>query len=147
MNIILKKDIKDLASKIKTKYPDFKISSPFSPLERKIPYPLSFLLRYDKVRFAGNVYSVETANIDEWAGLYLKLKSRQRALKRINSRIAKLNRYYTSTGELFARCIEMYFTNKEVVAVKAPSICTLLNDALNSGTVPELTGLAKICLN
>ncbi len=144
---ILNKDIKELSLKIMAKYPDFKISSPFSPLERKIPYPLSFLLKYDRVRFAGKVYSIENADLDELTGVYLKLKSRQRALRRVNSRITKLNRYYNSPGELFARCIEMYFTNKEAVAQKAPNVYIMLNNAINSYTVPELAGLAKICLN
>ncbi len=144
---IIKKDIKELSSKIKTKYPDFKISSPYFALERKVPYPFSFLLKYDRVRFAGKVYSIENADLDELTGVYLKLKSRQRALRRVNSRISKLNRYYNSPGELFARCIEMYYTNKETVAVKAPNIYIILNKAIKSHTVPELAGLAKICLN
>lgn len=147
----LRHEIKCLSDFIKNDYKDFKITSRYRPIENKFFYPASYLLKYDKVKIPGKIISVETAdkdfpNIDKTCLSYLKIKSKQRFLKRINSRISRLNRYYNSETELFARCLEVYFTNRKLLEIKAPNILIRLDEAISLNKIPLLTGLKKILL-
>ena len=52
-------EIKQLVQVIKAVYPDFKLSSSYKKIERTLTKPVSYLLKYDKVKIFNTVYSVE----------------------------------------------------------------------------------------
>ena len=128
----VKSEIKILLQKIKYTYPDFKITDKNKKIERKIcARGFAPLLKYDSVKvfnfLSFNIYRVSDSeryfNDDEKVlAYYLQLKSKKRALNRINSRISKLNKYYNSNTELFARAFELFFTNKNLLLNKAPNV-------------------------
>lgn len=72
-----------------------------------------------------NNYSIETIDSD-FPQLstpvrdYIRLKSAQRNLKRISSRLTKLNSYYKRPSELFARFVEALFADTNKVTELAP---------------------------
>ena len=132
---------------LKAKYCDFKLSMPFNKLERQLKYPLSYLLKYDRVKVFGAVYSVE--NLDSYSltedeKLYLEIKSKQRMLKRINAKINKINRYYNKSTELFARFIEQYFLNNKETQRLAPKCSNILKEKLKNNEIPMLNEVEKI---
>ena len=130
----LNEEIKDIAGKIKKIKPDFKLSETDKSIERNINYPLKYLLKYDRVKFAGKLYSLDKLDeyrLGEAEILYLLLKSKQRAVKRINSRISKLNRYYNNPTELFARFLDSYYTKSEYTKRTAPIACSILTESKN----------------
>ena len=112
------KYIKELDNSIKKKHPDFKRSYSYKPIEKIIKKTdAKYLLKYDKVRVKTFLfgttkdYSIQTVDInfpqfESDIVDYLLLKSQQRLLRRISSRISKLNCYYRRPSELFARFIE-----------------------------------------
>ena len=51
---------------------------------------------------------------------YIRLKAQQRALKRVASRISRLNSYYNRPTELFARFVEGLFIDTNMVSEIAP---------------------------
>lgn len=145
---LLKEDITKQALLLKNSQPDFKLSAPLIKLERKIPYPMKYLLKYDRVKVLNRIYSIEDidrdfSDFDIDLRLYLKLKSSQRALRRINSKISRINKYYNAPTELFARCSELYFTNKDLLSKKAPNIFKMYEEAVKLNKIPELSGLLK----
>lgn len=150
---LLKREIKELGKKLASNVPDFKLSigSPvIEKLLKKTPY--KYLLKHDRVKVLGffnsKIYTIDNIKADtkisESEIDYLLLKSKQRALKRINSRISKLNRYYNSNTELFARSVELYVKDKESFKMKAPFLYNKFTEALEKNQVPELTQLVKL---
>ena len=125
-------EIKDCSAKIKNKYPDFKRSEPYKKIEKLIrKTDAKYLLKYDRVRvknsfFGGTKdYSISTLALDfpqfdEETREYLLLKSKQRMLKRVSSRINRLNNYYKRPTELFARFVEALFVDTNKVTQIAP---------------------------
>ena len=109
------------------------------------------MLKHDRVKvlgfFSSKIYSIDdikfSTEITSDEIDYLILKSKQRALKRINSRISKLNCYYNSNTELFARSIELYAKNKEEFKLKAPKLYNKITKAIEENRVPELSNLIK----
>lgn len=139
--------IKNITKELKSSYPDLKISEPFNSIEKNIRKTnLKYLLKYDKVKliegFSTKLYSIDNIDSSEEIKSYLKLKSLQRYLKRINSRINRLNKYYNSPTELFARALEIYLTNKEECTRKAPNLTKYLDNT----TISEVKDLKKIFL-
>lgn len=119
------KEIKALADKIKQTEADFKISKPNKKLERFLSSPLKYFLKYDRVKIFNKIYSVTDLSdydLSDEQKYYLELKSKQRALKRINSRISKLNKYYNAPTELFARFFETYALSKNEAYELAPEL-------------------------
>ena len=119
----LREEIRVLNKRIKSDYPDFKMTEKNNKIEKNLPPALRYLLRYDNVRYNNKVYSVNKINelsLDDIEKDYIVLKSKQRAIKRINSRIARLNRYYNNPSELFARFVNLYYTNPEMTKKLAP---------------------------
>lgn len=115
----LKSEIKILSDKLK-KYD-------FEDLERKIKKTqLKYLLKHDKVKVLEGIfyklYSIDELKQESDFELYVILKSRQRALKRINSKISRLNKYYNSPTELFARSFELYVTEPNKLLKIAPNV-------------------------
>ena len=99
----LSNEIKSISSSLKMTFPNFKMSEPCKNLENIIRNSeLKHLLKHDNVKvFKGlgyKYYSIKSIedgfpNLDENIAKYLVLLSKKRALKRINSRISRLNRY------------------------------------------------------
>ena len=130
----LNMELKDLVSKIKRFYPDFKLSEKNTCIENNIKYPFKYLLKYDRINFSGKLYSVmqsEDYGIDEPGVLYILIKSKQRAIRRINARISKLNRYYNCPSELFARFLDAYYTKTDYTKHIAPNACLCLSNSKN----------------
>ena len=146
----IQNEIKILSLKLKESHRDFKLTHPCKEIERLIPLHLKYLLKYDKVKLLNKIYTVD--NLDLYIKNtdiinYIKLKSKQRQLKRTNNRISKLNNYYTRPTELFARFIELYFCNNELSKKIAP-ICTKeLDNCILNKTIPELAELQSIINN
>lgn len=118
-------DVKNMANIIKKNYPDFRLSAPFKKFENKFNLTLKYLLKYDRVNFNNTIYSVENIDKDFYElsneeCLYIKIRAKQRMIRKINNRISRLNRYYNSPTELFARFIELFYTNKEETRKLAP---------------------------
>lgn len=142
-------EIKDLVSIIKESFPDFKQSQSFRPIEKNIKMPLKFLLQYDRVCFVNTIYSVDEIDsvftyLTPPQSSYIKLKSKQRALRRINAKINRLNKYYNKTTELFARFVEQYFNINTHLRQIAPRACEEFDMALKQNKVPEFRALAEV---
>lgn len=119
-------EIKEISCQLKKIYPKFKLSEKSRELEKGIKSPLNYLLKYDRVNFAGRVYSTDKLceyNLTNEQALYIILKTKQRALSRVKSKINRLNRYYNNPTELFARFTDMYFTKPELILKLAPKTC------------------------
>ena len=145
------KEISELTSIIKSEYPNFNRNKPFPEIERNIRGTAKFLLKYDRIKMLNKVVSID--NIDVFSKLsktdiyYLKLKSKQRMLRRIDSRINKYNRYYNSPSELLARFAEMYFTRNEKARSIAPNACTRFDETIKRGEDNTLSELSSILLH
>ncbi len=131
----LASEIKEMAKQIKQTYPDFKLSAPYKKFERHFSLPLRYLLKYDRINFNNTIYSVENLGKDfyelsEEELLYVKIKSKQRMIGRINGRISKLNRYYNNPTELFARFVELFYSDKNCAKRIAPNVCKAFNTEL-----------------
>lgn len=140
---------KKLASYIKAVYPNFKVSEPFKPIERLLKYPVKYLLKYDKIQVLTQIYAVDTLENDfktltEEQIAYIRLKSNQRQLARINSKINRLNKYYNQPSELWARFFDLFFTNREAVEKLAPSISARFLNFINNKTVKEIEAVDAI---
>ena len=102
----LNTEIKALSDNLKQIVPDFKLSERNKSIEKNMSMPIKYLTKYDNVKFLNKVYSLsklKELNLSDKENLYLIIKSKQRALNRINSKINRLNRYYNNPSELFAR--------------------------------------------
>lgn len=125
-------EIKAIDKKIKETFPDFKRSVPYSKFEKLIKKTdAKYLLKYDRVciktMFLGQTKNYSVDNIerdfpqfDESVINYIKLKSRQRTLKKIAARISRLNSYYKRPTELFARFVEGLFIDTDKISEIAP---------------------------
>ncbi len=130
----LNAELKELTSDMKKLCPDFKLSERNKKIEKSINYPFKYLLKYDRVKFMSRIYSVCEAGeygLGDEAKLYLCIKSKQRAIKRINSKISRLNKYYNSPAELFARFLDAYYTKSEYTNLNAPLACSYLKKSKN----------------
>ena len=148
----LSKEIRMLAELIKTSYPDFKLSFPCKEIEKKLKFPVKYFLKYDKIRIFNKTYSIEHIE-DDFKYLssiqlaYISLKSKQRVLSRIKSKIAKLNKYYIRPAELFARFAEVYFLNPAKSQKLAPLITAKMTNAIMENKIPEFAKLVQILSN
>ena len=149
----LKAKIKTYSAELKQSYPDFSLSEPFKPLENKIKkYDFKYLLKYDKVKvikgFSSKIYSIqilENEGFDDEEILnYLKLKSVQRMIRRINSKISRLNRYYNSPTELLARSFEYYIKDEASMKNYAPNIYKRYNDIAKNDEIYIISDMIKI---
>ena len=123
-------DITEL--KIKETYPDFKRSYPYPAFDKIVKKSdAKYLLKYDRVivktTFFGKTKEYSIKNIDEdfpelsqEIRTYIKIKSGQRALKRISSRLNRLDAYYKRPTELFARFVEGLFIDTNKISEIAP---------------------------
>jgi len=72
-----------------------------------------------------------------------ELKQKQRFLKSINNKISRLNRYYNSPSELFARSMELYITNPETFKIKAPLLNEKYKSLIKNNIIPMMSNLVK----
>ena len=136
-------EIKNLVRRIKVYYPDFKLSQKNKKIEKEINGAIKYLLKYDRVNFFGKLYSIDKISeydLKEEVKLYLLISSKQRAVKRINSRINRLNKYYNNLSELFARFLDSYYTKTDYTKDIAPTACSFIEKS-NS---PYIENLNKI---
>ena len=143
----LKADIKDLTKQIKSEYPDFSPNyGPFEKYIKKMEY--KHLLKHDKVKvlngFWFKLYSIDNfekdfPNENQYIKYYLKLLSTKRALKRINSRISRLNKYYNSPTELLARSLEYYICKPELMEKKTPNLYKYYSSLIDSRKIPMIS--------
>ena len=139
----LSSEIKTMTLKIKDLCPDFKLSEKNKTIEKKIKGPLRYLLKYDRVNYWGKIYSMDRTDdyeLGDDVKLYLMIKSKQRAINRINSKINRLNKYYNNPSELFARFLDSYYTRGEYTKKTAPiaSMC------LEKSNIPYIEKLNNI---
>ena len=130
--------IKEHKKIIVASFPNFKICSKFKEFNKFIKHSdAKYLLKYDRVQIKKfwfskkRIISIDSLNKDfpdmpEAFSSYIILKSKQRFLKRINSRINKINRYYNNSSELFARFVEMYYMNPDKAHRLAPTACKIM---------------------
>ena len=149
-------NIKGLDLKIKEKYPDFKRSAAFSPIEKLIKKTdAKYLLKYDRVRIKKlpgipeKLYSVHDIernfpSFDSSTVNYIKLKSQQRYLRRLSARAAKLNRYFRRPSELFARFIESLYSNPAYTKLNAPCAYARYMELLNERHYPYLKEFSEL---
>lgn len=149
-------EIKQLDKQIKLHYPEFKRSYPFKPFDSALKKTDAvYLLKYDRVKVktgffkSTQEYSVKTFEKDfpqfnEHIKTYVLLKSQQRLLKRISSRIGRLNRYYKRPSELFARFVQGLYADKSFVGQIAPNAFYQFNKLLNEGYYYELGDFLEI---
>lgn len=72
---------------------------------------------------------------------------KQRQLRSINSKIQRLNRYYNSYTELFARSMEIYVLENDKFSKKAPLLKKLYDSELSKKQNLELSNFIKIFIN
>ena len=140
----VKQEILSLTKQLKESHKFIEDVKSCLKIEQKINKTnLKYLLKYDKVKvvelFTTKIYTIEELDKTTDVGLYLTLKSKQRALKRINSKISRLNKYYNSPTELFARSFELYATDNDKLLKIAPNVHKEFNNAINSNKIKLLT--------
>ena len=112
-------------------------------------FNLKFLLSHDNVKlingFTELFYSIDNLNTDLDIELYLKIKSKKRALNRINSKITKMNKYYNSPTELFARFFEMFVMEKDKLQQIAPFSYAKFEKVFLEKKIPYINNFIK-CL-
>ncbi|MCQ2744199.1 MAG: hypothetical protein MJ230_05325 [bacterium] len=148
----LKKEISKLNDYIKNFYPDFKLSEPYKKIEKNLSKSAKYLLKYDRVKLLSGltfkIYSIENLKKDfkelnEVEYKYILLKSKQRNLRRINSKISKLNKYYNSPTELIARSFEYFIFNPNIMQEITPKLFDFYK--LNSIKNPQIKKMIEIC--
>ena len=148
---LITKDVKKIAESLNEIYPSFKLSSPCKEIERLMSRPLKYLLKYDQVMYNNQIYSIQlleaSGSVSNEILLYLKLKSKQRLLRRLTNKISKLNKYYNNPSELFARFFGLYFTNNILSKELAPSISKKMSDIIEQRGVLYLREVAEIYKN
>ena len=95
------------------------------------------------------IYSVSSLNensenLSKIQIAYIDLKSKQRELSRLNSKIFKYNRYYNSQTELFARFCELYFLKNDKVHKLAPNLSLLFSEKLKASQIKQLNFLEDL---
>ncbi|MBE7711474.1 MAG: hypothetical protein E7Z92_04970 [Cyanobacteria bacterium SIG31] len=149
----LNKEIKELQKQITNFDSKYKINKCSKSLENSIKKSrYKHLLKHDRVKVYGllscNFYSIESLEkckeLSEIEINYIKLKSKERAKRRISSKISKINKYYNSTTELFARSIELYAQDKDKFRNNYPKLYKKLDFAVQNNLVPELTKILNL---
>lgn len=143
-------EIKEIDKAIKLEYPDFKRSYPYKRFDKVIKgTDAKYLLKYDRVQvktmFLGKTQNYSIKTIDEdfpqletAARNYIRIKSKQRTLKRIASRTSRLNCYYKRPTELFARFVEALFVDTQKVSELAPHTYLVFCSELSKNRYLEL---------
>lgn len=147
----VQRDIKRFLLEIALIYPNIEKKEFSKIIEAKInKKPYKYLLKYDSVKvlsgLTSKIYSIKNIEDDNDIKLYLELKSKERLLKRIKNRISKLNKYYNTPTELFARTFELYTTDKEKLKKIAPNIYNDYEECITNNKIPLITNFIKFYL-
>ena len=115
-----KKEIAFLLNQLKVNNQNFNLRT-----KRLYPEPIIYFTKYEKFSYNDKMYNLENISQDfkflsEDDIMYIKLKLNQNKLKRINSKISKLNKYYNNKSELFARFCELFFLQRQKAIKIAP---------------------------
>ncbi len=118
-------------------------------LEAKInKSKLKYLLTYDNVNlislFGSERLTINDLNDDSELSNYLILQSKKRALKRVNSKINRLNKYYNSSSELFARAFEYFIFEQETLNKKSPNVFRMFKEIYLTNKIPIMTSFVNI---
>ena len=146
---LLQKEINTLKQEISSFSPEKSFEEVISKIERSFGSPAKYLLMYDKVRVWGKIYSTETISEDfpmlsDIQIAYIKLKAKKRAIRRIGAKITRLNKYYNTPSELFARFSELYFLNNTLAQRIAPNAVKQMDAIINRNEIPEFAELASV---
>ncbi len=157
---IIKDNIIEYENIIKQRYPKFLRSKKFKEFDKYIKRsPARYLLKYDAVRvhtgfFMNKFETYSINNLEEDFGdmpvefvAYIRLKSCQRRMTRVSSRINKLKKYYSKPTELFARFVEGLYLDPERVKFAAPQTYNRFMELLNSGYYLELSKVVDMVLS
>ena len=147
----LAEDINTYYEYIVSEIGDFSLNKPLADLEKHLKGSnYRYLLKHDKVRvldgFSNKIYSVEDINsygLDNCTKNYILLRSKQRMLKRINSKISRLNRYYNNPSELFSRAIEAYILSPNRLKTNHELLYCEINRAVETERIKVLTKFVK----
>lgn len=147
-------DINVLTRKIKNEYPNFSKSKNIVELDKLVnKTALKYFLKHDRIKvvdfFSIKLYDINKLEIDfkdekEVLKSYVLLKSKQRMLKRINSKINRLNKYFNSPTELFARAFSLYITQRNLLEKKAPKTLKEFDNAVNNNKITLINQLIEI---
>ena len=143
---------------IKKEYPDFAKSKKFveyDKYQRQTNCKSKYFLKYDHIKimtpwlFKNEFYSIEKLDEDfpEMPNNfknYFYLLSNYRKQKKIQSKIAKLKRYYKKPTELFARFVEGLIKDKNTVEQLAPNTFYRFQYLLMQGHFNDLAQLLKL---
>ncbi len=152
----LKNEIDSLSKKIKTTYPNIKLSDKNNHLNKEISrLDFKYLLKYDRVKilsgFSTKVLSIEDfqsdfPQINPVYYDYLILCSLKRQMNRVNSKISRLNRYYNSLSELLARSFEYYVTEAETMRELTPKLYDYYKYIIYTKKIKEISEMIKIVM-
>jgi len=144
----LNEQIHDLSSKIKNYFCDFCISQKYVPIENNLKLKYKYLIKYDKVNIFNSIYSIDNINeyddLNEYERYYILLCQKKRHLKKINTKISRMNKYYNNQSELFARFFEMYFLNLNKVKMLAPLSSKIMDSVIKSDKISEIKKIHEI---
>lgn len=151
---IIKEKILDYEKIIKLEYPKFQRSKKFKEFEKYIKKSdAKYLLKYDKVKLLKGfwspkikIYSINTiekdfTNMPKPFMAYIRLKSYQKKLARISSKINKYKKYYLTPCELFARFIEGLYTDKNHIELIAPNAYKQFYSLINFENYKDLKNI------
>ena len=78
--------------------------------------------------------------------MYLELQSKERLLKSVKTKMQRVNRYYNSKTELFARSMEQFILNVENFRLRAPNLYNLYSEFVETKKDLELNNFLEILL-
>ncbi len=145
----LKREVNSLADTVRSFYPEMNLRDISKKLEKTLYNPVSYLLSYDKVRLFNRILSIENLEKDfndltPVQVAYIKLKSKQRALRRYSSKISRMNKYYNNPTELFARFTELFFSDYSKAKKIAPNAVNTMENVIEKGQISELKELSML---
>lgn len=125
-------------------YPQFNDKNFIKTMEEDISKTrYKFLLKYDRIKcienFKMKIYSVDMLNEKNLEEGFIILNSQKRKLRRLKSKAQRLNRYYSSPTELFARAFELYVADADLMKTKSNYLYEKLNSVILSNKIPLLT--------
>ena len=150
----LKEKIQKEDEIIKSYFPDFKRSGSFKSIEKIIKKTeMKYLLKYDKVKILNGLFKTKIISIEDvekdfpayaqFVYSYLRLKSYQRKLNKISSRMCKYSKYYSRPTEMFARLVEGLYIDEEWVEALAPESVKRFYELLDNGYYGELKNVIR----
>ena len=149
--------IKSMQKSIQKDYPEFKRSKKFAAFDRYIKNSdAKYFVNYDVIRILKgwfikkekilNIKNIEVdfPNLPKAFQTYLKLCSLRRKQAKISRRLNKMNKYFNKPTELFARFVQGYFFEPEIIKKTAPVTVKRFKTLLEEGYYKELKNFFDI---